>query len=47
MAKKKLKLYNMPWGIIAVPVIICLIWGFKNGLKSKADRSYKKPSDLW
>lgn len=25
----------MPWNIIAIPAIIALIWGFKQGLKTK------------
>ena len=30
----------MPWDIIAIPVIICLIWGFRQGLKVK-NRKYR------
>lgn len=26
----------MPWNIILLPAIICLIWGFKAGLKTKS-----------
>jgi len=33
----------MPWDIIAIPVIICLIFGFKNGLKTKANARFKRP----
>jgi hypothetical protein len=25
----------MPWNIIAIPAILCLIWGVKQGLKTK------------
>ena len=37
----------MPWEIIVVPVIICLIWGFVNGIKTKSSGGYKKPVDFW
>jgi hypothetical protein len=33
----------MPWSIIGLPVIICLIWGFKTGLKAKANTQFKRP----
>jgi hypothetical protein len=35
----------MPWSIIAIPVILCLIWGIKNGLKTKEDsnKRFKRP----
>lgn len=34
----------MPWSIIAIPVIFCLVWGFKNGLKTKANARFKRPA---
>jgi hypothetical protein len=33
----------MPWEIIALPAIISLIWGFKNGLKVKTKRDVSRP----
>ena len=32
----------MPWDIIAVTGIICLLWGFMKGLKIKSKRYVKK-----
>ena len=43
----KLKINKMPWEIIVVPIIVCLIWGFKNGLKTKSAKGYKRPSNFW
>ncbi|MEN9686086.1 MAG: hypothetical protein RLZZ28_1872 [Bacteroidota bacterium] len=31
----------MPWNIIIIPSIICLILGFMNGLKTKNKRHVK------
>ncbi len=28
----------MPWDIIAIPAILSLIWGFKQGLKTKSKK---------
>jgi hypothetical protein len=36
----------MPWNIIALPVIICLIWGFKKGIQLKSNAGFKRPFDL-
>ena len=47
MVNLKLKKNNMPWEIIVVPVILCLVWGFKNGVKTKSDSGYKRPSNFW
>jgi hypothetical protein len=33
----------MPWSIIALPVIIALIWGFKSGVKMQASNRFKRP----
>lgn len=30
----------MPWNIIMGPVLFCLIWGIKSGLKVKADKPF-------
>ena len=37
----------MPWEIIVVPIIVCLIWGFKSGEKFKSDSGFKRPSNFW
>lgn len=34
MGKQPKKLI-MPWSIIALPALICIIWGFNNGRKVK------------
>lgn len=33
----------MPWSIIIIPVLLCLVWGFKQGLKTKANAVFKRP----
>ena len=33
----------MPWNIIVIPVLFCLAWGFKQGLKTKAKAFFKRP----
>jgi hypothetical protein len=38
----------MPWNIVAIPVILCLIWGIKKGLKTKEDSNtiFKRPFEM-
>jgi hypothetical protein len=38
----------MPWNLFAIPVIIALIWGIKNGLKTKiaSNTRFKRPFKL-
>ena len=32
----------MPWNIILLPVLFCLFWGFRNGVKTKNNQHVKK-----
>jgi hypothetical protein len=36
----------LPWNIIIIPVLLALFWGFKKGLKTKADAVFKRPKNF-